>query len=265
LSKDCELSSWSSWSQCSSSCGSGMHVRKRHILRPVENAGKVCSGSLVMAAQCENIPCPGQESVDCRYGEWNAWGECGKCGGERLRFRQIIQHPKHGGLACGPHAAREVGACPRECHEQRFCSWASWETWGTCTATCGKGRRPRSRRLQLSSVSAAPPPPPVQDLLLEYSKLEHEAKGLQRQHRLQGLLGAFSSGFLVVCLCCCVARVLWARNNNSASRRSRTIRAGLRQLATGNDRADMRIVSHTIDLDDLNFNELPRLPLIGDD
>jgi len=166
LSKDCELSSWSLWSVCSTSCGSGMHVRKRQILRPAENGGKVCSGSLQMATQCENNLCPGQEAVDCRYGEWSDWGECAKCGGERMRFRRITQFPKHGGLACTPHAAREVGACPRQCHEERFCSWGSWEVWGACTATCGKGHRPRSRRLQLSAVPAAPPPP-VQHHLLE--------------------------------------------------------------------------------------------------
>lgn len=268
LAKDCQLSLWSPWSTCSTSCGDGMHSRKRHVLRPAENGGKVCSGALEMAAQCEaNSPCPGQEAVDCRYGAWSEWGECGKCGGERLRFRHILQHAKHGGLACGPHAAREVGACPRQCHEGRFCSWASWEDWGACSATCGKGgRRPRSRRLQLSAVSAAPPPP-VQDLLTEYSKLEHEAKDLQTQQRLQGLLAAFSSGLLAVCFALCATRagfVLWARRSSSLAGKSRTLRAGLRQMAKGSSVTDMRMVSHTIDLDDLNFNELPQLPLIGD-
>lgn len=41
-------------------------------------------------------------SPDCQVSEWGAWSNCSKsCGlGESFRTRQIIRHPKRGGMPC---------------------------------------------------------------------------------------------------------------------------------------------------------------------
>jgi len=39
---DCQVSSWGSWSTCSSRCGSGKAERTRRVLRPESNGGATC-------------------------------------------------------------------------------------------------------------------------------------------------------------------------------------------------------------------------------
>merc|ERR1712121_199899 len=39
---DCEVSAWSSWTPCSSACGSGASTRSRTVTRPESNGGVSC-------------------------------------------------------------------------------------------------------------------------------------------------------------------------------------------------------------------------------
>ena len=39
---DCEVSAWSAWTECSSSCGSGTSTRSRTVTRPESNGGVSC-------------------------------------------------------------------------------------------------------------------------------------------------------------------------------------------------------------------------------
>ena len=46
--------------------------------------------------QCFTFP------VDCKVGEWMAWGECSvTCGdGNKRRTREVVQQPENGGNEC---------------------------------------------------------------------------------------------------------------------------------------------------------------------
>ena len=56
--------------------------------------------------QCFTFP------VDCKVGEWMAWGECSAtCGdGTRTRTREVVQQPEYGGTEC-PSNLEETATC----------------------------------------------------------------------------------------------------------------------------------------------------------
>lgn len=234
---DCTLSVWSDWSACSASCGSGARTRSRGVVVPSANGGRPCEGALNVTQQCAMALCPGPPPVDCRYGEWEDWGACTRCEGERRRFRHVTILAEHGGRACEPFDAEQVGACPRQCGEQSYCTWANWREWGQCTAQCGKGKRMRRRYLTLTDVPSVPPAP-VKELMSAYTELQREADAFHA-YRRQELALAFSFGLLSLVVCLLGLRAFLR------SRRSTCVRP-----TTGIE-------------DELGGLPLSRLPLVG--
>lgn len=76
------LSQWSSWSDCTYSCGKGEQTRNRSCTNPPPaNGGKDCRGKKSGSQSCNE--------QECEFGKWSKWGKCSKtCGGgtkERTR------------------------------------------------------------------------------------------------------------------------------------------------------------------------------------
>ena len=86
---DCQLDSWSSWSECSSECGPGTKTRGREIGTQPQFNGAACEGGLQESEDCEVTPCP----VDCELGDWANDGECSApCGGgEQKQTRDVTE------------------------------------------------------------------------------------------------------------------------------------------------------------------------------
>ena len=63
---DCEVSSWSSWSPCSVSCGRGWMTMERNILVHPRNGGRSCPKKLTKRRRCTAMDC------DNGYGNWYA-------------------------------------------------------------------------------------------------------------------------------------------------------------------------------------------------
>ena len=53
------FSEWSSWTQCSKSCGGGVKVRERSCTNPPPKGnGQKCSGEFEETGACAENPCP---------------------------------------------------------------------------------------------------------------------------------------------------------------------------------------------------------------
>lgn len=117
-----------------------------------------CDGATSVLEPCNTQACPEDVVTKCSWADWMDWGDCNKCGGQRKRHRQISQMPANGAV-CPVHASEELDTCPRNCHGYvpgTYCTWQSWADWGSCDATCGRGRRSRRRNLIMTANGALP-------------------------------------------------------------------------------------------------------------
>jgi len=143
---DCRVSQWSPWTTCSATCGGGGRHRERAVDTPPTRGGQECPGLLEVEV-CSTELC----SVDCRLSQWGSWSTCtATCGGgRRSREREVDVLSARGGIECpGLTESEECGTttCPVDCRVSQ------WTSWSTCSATCGGGRRSRSRRVTRQPV-----------------------------------------------------------------------------------------------------------------
>ncbi|XP_011902754.1 PREDICTED: hemicentin-1 isoform X2 [Cercocebus atys] len=137
------FSQWSAWRACSVTCGKGIQKRSRLCNQPLPaNGGKPCQGSDLEMRNCQNKPCP----VDGSWSEWTPWEECTRsCGhGNRTRTR-TCNNPsaQHGGRPCEGNAVEIIMCNIRPCPVHG--AWSTWQPWGTCSGSCGKGAQTRAR------------------------------------------------------------------------------------------------------------------------
>jgi len=107
----CLWADWGEWSNCTKTCGGGMHVRARVKLQEAQYGGQNCTGEPSEQTSCASDPC----AVDCSWGDWGAWGPCSTpCGnGTKLRTRSQ-KSEESGGKACiGPES--EMEECGQPC------------------------------------------------------------------------------------------------------------------------------------------------------
>ncbi|CAH3038827.1 unnamed protein product [Porites evermanni] len=140
-------SEWSSWSQCSATCGGGRYTRSRSCTNPPPSAGgKDCSelGPEKETGECNNQGCP----VNGGYSAWGPYRNCSKScgGGVQTRNRTCTNPPPaYGGSDCsklGPDISI------RECNNQDCPvngGYSNWNSWSDCSVSCGGGRKARSR------------------------------------------------------------------------------------------------------------------------
>ena len=138
---DCQLGSWSQWSECSADCGTGIQCRTREILQYPSNGGILC-GDTIEYRECNLGEC----AVDCQLGEWSGWSECSAdCGtGIQYRTREVLQYPSNGGILCGDtieYRECNLGECDVDCQ------LGEWSAWSECSADCGTGVQYRTREV----------------------------------------------------------------------------------------------------------------------
>ena len=93
---DCTVSSWSSWSSCSRTCGSGVKTRTR-----TKTTYESCGGSCYYyhfkeRTTCNSNCCP----VNCLY-SWGSWSSCSGCGmSSHSRSPTIHRYSRCNGKSC---------------------------------------------------------------------------------------------------------------------------------------------------------------------
>ncbi|XP_062618604.1 SCO-spondin-like [Saccostrea cucullata] len=135
--------SWGQWDTCTVTCGGGSQGRKRTCTNPApQYGGAACSGSTDSSQTCNTNPCP----IDGVWANWGSWKTCSvTCGGgTQSRDRSCTNPaPQHGGAACPG-----LSTSSQNCNTQ-VCiidgAWTDWSPWGSCSKSCGGGRRSRSR------------------------------------------------------------------------------------------------------------------------
>ncbi|KAM4538121.1 semaphorin-5B-like [Fundulus diaphanus] len=113
---------WSSWGQCSSSCGIGFEVRQRSCNNPSpRHGGRICVGQSREERLCnEKKPCP----LPVLWTAWGTWAHCSnECGGGVQSRTRTCEN----GNSC-PGCAMEYKVCNLEsCPEvRRNTPWTPW-------------------------------------------------------------------------------------------------------------------------------------------
>jgi hypothetical protein len=132
---DCIVTPWSTWADCSTTCGLGKRTRAREILYEGSHGGKKCPITKESKG-CRAI-CP----VHCQVSEWSEYSVCLKtCGtGHKIRTRKVTKKRAHGGSICPTlkqsTACSSIKNCPVDCVA------SDWQPWGECSHSCGGGTR----------------------------------------------------------------------------------------------------------------------------
>jgi len=99
---NCQVSGWSSWTQCSKSCSTtgaaaGQKTRSRTITRRASFGGNVCP-ELLETVTCGQVRCP----IDCQVEAFGNFGTCSATcgGGSKMRSRKIDVAAQFGGRPC---------------------------------------------------------------------------------------------------------------------------------------------------------------------
>uniref|UniRef100_A0A4W3HRX9 Thrombospondin type-1 domain-containing protein 7A n=1 Tax=Callorhinchus milii TaxID=7868 RepID=A0A4W3HRX9_CALMI len=149
---NCQLSAWTSWSDCSRTCGFGdQMMRTRHVLQRAHGEGRPCSPQL-----SQYKPCPIKPCYSWVFSEWSACEVEGAQCGDGFKMRNLSCFIHDGTRSdtgreveyklCGdrPVAIKDSESelkihcsvpCPGDCH------LTEWSTWSSCQLICLDGKR----------------------------------------------------------------------------------------------------------------------------
>ncbi|XP_028825016.1 SCO-spondin-like [Denticeps clupeoides] len=118
----CVLTEWSSWSDCSATCGGGVSVRNKTVLREPESGGEECPLPLEQHTACNTNSCqpvcpPGQVFGSCA-------GSCPYTCEDLWPEAQCVPGPCIPGCTCPPGTVVHNGTCVH--HSECPCSSLSF-------------------------------------------------------------------------------------------------------------------------------------------
>jgi len=163
---DGELTEWTTFTKCSRPCGPGKQRRSRRCRRP-RFGGRACpAGDKLEVQECEIKKCP----IHGKITRWTAYGACSKtCGlGVQTRTRSCIA-PQFGGRPCRRLRMELTKACQvKSCPVNSIVK--QWSAFGSCSLSCGPGKRVRTRTCTAARYGGIPCPPNAPPM--QYSQTE---------------------------------------------------------------------------------------------
>ncbi|KAG7164020.1 Hemicentin-1-like 5, partial [Homarus americanus] len=163
---DGNWSPWDPWSECSTTCDSGVRLRSRYCMAPAPlYGGRPCPGVAVKEEDCRLRDCP----VSGEWSLWTSWSDCSITCGQGLHQRTRLCDS----LQLGEQSVRVMTwkSCLVQTHRLDD-NWGSWEPWSVCSVSCGGGVQRRQRECN------DPPPSnggwfcPGSDTLEDYCNLD---------------------------------------------------------------------------------------------
>ncbi|XP_076800246.1 thrombospondin-1-like [Clavelina lepadiformis] len=137
------FSPWSSWSECTVTCGIGSETRGRSC----DGAHYPCDGPNLESRNCVRPACKTKVSRNGGWSFWTPWAPCSvTCGkGRMTRIRTCNSPtPQLDGAECVGND-RETKTCTKgPCPIDGV--WGPWAPWSKCSATCNTGFRTRKRK-----------------------------------------------------------------------------------------------------------------------
>nr|XP_038038274.1 LOW QUALITY PROTEIN: thrombospondin type-1 domain-containing protein 7B [Anas platyrhynchos] len=168
---DCKLSDWSTWTPCSSSCGTGVKVRSKWLKEKPYNGGRPCPKLDLKNQVYEAVPC----YTECNQYSWvvEPWSPCKinseqnslHCGEgiQTRKVRCVSTAEDHRGetvpntLCNQAEIPDEVQKCSLYCPSE--CAVSDWGQWSTCPQVCDPNVvQTRTRQVLRSSVNTKPCP-----------------------------------------------------------------------------------------------------------
>jgi hypothetical protein len=110
--KDCEVSQWTEWSNCTEQCEGGIQTRTRNITQAATHGGDSCPITK-QSRKCNTRTC------DCVVSNWTSWTDCSKdCeNGTQTKTRHVILH----NLTHGKHCPKDLKVT-RNCNMNKTCA-----------------------------------------------------------------------------------------------------------------------------------------------
>lgn len=169
---DCAVTEWGTWSPCSVTCGKGVKYKQRSYTDTMKAQIRSCNVKLTAKYHCQGahetcsshigneVTGPPLDPI-CTVTKWSSWSSCSVTCGRGVRIRTRKYERREAYKRCSPHPdaphLEQNDVCYgeggercdvfQEGSEERKpnCPMTDWSRWTPCSATCGKGRRMRTR------------------------------------------------------------------------------------------------------------------------